>query len=46
VEGVYTGGYGIIGRGWVKTFDFGFSIKVRGRGGTLYPYISDTFKKL
>jgi len=34
--GIYRG-YGITGRGWVKTFDFGFSIKVRGEGGNAIP---------
>ena len=45
VEGVYTGGYGIMGRGWPKRFDFGFSEIVGGGGGERYTSNYLTFFK-
>jgi len=37
VEGVYRWGHGITGRGWSKTFDFGFSVEGWGGGGNAMP---------
>ena len=45
VEGGYTGGYRNTGRGWPKTFDFGFSEKGRGEGGSAIPLIILRFLK-